>query len=105
LRPKIFDYLDVAEMRNILLFVGIVFVLYTCSKNQDSPKTASSYSYSASHNGPTAQFGNYPCTIDCSGHQAGYDWAELNGIDDEYDCTGNSISFIEGCRQYVDENN
>jgi len=46
----------------------------------------------------------YPCTVDCSGHEAGYDWAEANDIDDESDCTGNSQSFIEGCMAYVEEN-
>ena len=26
-------------------------------------------------------FGGYACTRDCSGHEAGYRWAEMNGID------------------------
>jgi len=29
-----------------------------------------------------ALFGGYECTKDCSGHAAGYDWAEEHGIDD-----------------------
>jgi hypothetical protein len=49
-------------------------------------------------------FGNYECTEDCSGHQAGYDWAERKGIDDTDNCSGNSNSFIEGCYAYVEEN-
>lgn len=49
-------------------------------------------------------FGRYECTDDCSGHEAGYNWAEENGIEDEGDCGGNSNSFIEGCRAYVEEN-
>jgi len=49
-------------------------------------------------------FKGYACTVDCSGHEAGYQWAEDNGIDDESDCTGNSQSFIEGCIAYVEEN-
>ncbi|WP_273430520.1 hypothetical protein [Chitinibacter tainanensis] len=49
------------------------------------------------------QFGTYRCTDDCSGHQAGYDWAEQQGIDDENDCTGNSESFIDGCKQFIEE--
>lgn len=44
-----------------------------------------------------------PCTIDCSGHEAGYEWAEENGIDDPDDCDGKSDSFIEGCRSYAEE--
>lgn len=50
------------------------------------------------------EFKGYQCTVDCSGHEAGYKWAEENGIDDVEDCTGDSNSFIEGCKAYVEEN-
>lgn len=49
-------------------------------------------------------FNGYDCTEDCSGHEAGYNWAEENDISDEYDCDGNSNSFNEGCMAYVEEN-
>ena len=49
-------------------------------------------------------FNGYECTEDCSGHEAGYNWAEENGIYDEYECDGNSNSFNEGCISYVEEN-
>ena len=49
-------------------------------------------------------FNVYPCTQDCSGHQAGYRWAEENGITDPDECGGNSQSFIEGCQSYAEEN-
>lgn len=49
------------------------------------------------------EFHGYPCTEDCSGHEAGYRWAEENDIDDTDDCDGNSQSFIEGCEAYVEE--
>lgn len=52
---------------------------------------------------PPLQFHGYSCTDDCSGHEAGYEWAEENGIDDPDDCGGNSDSFIEGCQAYADE--
>ena len=48
-------------------------------------------------------FGGNPCTDDCSGHEAGYAWAEENGIDDPDSCGGNSQSFIEGCQTYAEE--
>jgi hypothetical protein len=48
-------------------------------------------------------FKGYECTEDCSGHEAGYNWAEENGIEDAGDCRGNSQSFIEGCISYVEE--
>jgi hypothetical protein len=49
------------------------------------------------------KFHGYDCTVDCSGHEAGYQWAEDHGIDDPEDCGGNSNSFIEGCRAYAEE--
>lgn len=42
------------------------------------------------------------CIGDCSGHRAGYEWAEENGISSESDCDGNSDSFNEGCVNYVE---
>lgn len=49
-------------------------------------------------------FNGYECTEDCSGHEAGYNWAEENDISDVYDCDGNSNSFNEGCEAYVEDN-
>lgn len=45
----------------------------------------------------------YGCTQDCSGHEAGWSWAEENGVTDPYDCGGNSMSFQEGCMAYAEE--
>ena len=50
-----------------------------------------------------SDFHGYPCTGDCSGHEAGYDWAERNGIADPDECGGNSDSFVEGCQAYGEE--
>lgn len=49
------------------------------------------------------QFHGDTCTVDCSGHEAGYEWAESRGITNPDDCTGNSNSFIEGCQSYAEE--
>lgn len=51
-----------------------------------------------------AEFHGYPCTKDCSGHKAGYEWAQRRGITDPDECGGNSNSFIEGCRAWAQEN-
>ncbi|MCT2578551.1 MULTISPECIES: hypothetical protein [unclassified Mesorhizobium] len=48
-------------------------------------------------------FHGYDCTDDCSGHEAGYDWAARNDIIDERDCDGDSQSCNEGCQAYVEE--
>ncbi|MCD7037025.1 hypothetical protein LRQ11_03770 [Pseudomonas sp. MAFF 311095] len=49
-------------------------------------------------------FDGNPCLGDCSGHQAGYDWAEQNDVDDESSCSTPSASFNQGCESYVEEN-
>lgn len=54
------------------------------------------------HGSGSLQYKGYACVVDCSGHEAGYEWAEENGIDDPDDCDGNSESFIEGCRSYAE---
>jgi hypothetical protein len=41
------------------------------------------------------------CTEDCSGHEAGFDWARDEGVTDSSDCSGSSQSFVEGCEAYV----
>lgn len=42
----------------------------------------------------------YGCTEDCGGHEAGYQWAQENGITHPDDCYSHSPSFEEGCRSY-----
>jgi hypothetical protein len=41
------------------------------------------------------------CTEDCSGHDAGYDWARDHDVTDPSDCSGRSQSFVEGCETYA----
>ena len=48
-------------------------------------------------------FHGYECETDCSGHEAGYNWASANDIYDEYYCSSDSESFNEGCRIFVEE--
>jgi len=50
-------------------------------------------------------FGGNSCVDNCEGHRAGYEWAEQNDIQSEEDCSGNSSSFEEGCRTYVEDPN
>jgi hypothetical protein len=43
------------------------------------------------------------CTDDCSGHEAGFQWAQDNDVTDSSECGGNSDSFIEGCEAFAQE--
>lgn len=47
----------------------------------------------------------YDCINNCEWHQAWYDWAEKNEINDLDDCDTNSNSFNEWCTEYVEEKN
>lgn len=101
-----------------LWIVGIVVGLWILSGEKNgSSRTTTTYNpssqpyyqpqpayqppISSTYSPPT--FMGYSCTDDCSGHEAGYNWAEENGIDDPDDCGGNSDSFIEGCQAYAEE--
>lgn len=44
----------------------------------------------------------YGCTDDCSGHEAGWEWAAQNNVTDASDCGGNSVSFEEGCQAFAE---
>ncbi len=72
----------------IALICGISFLVYLSS---DRGRYSS------------GTFHGYSCTKDCSGHKAGYAWAERKGITDPDDCGGKSQSFIKGCRAYAEE--
>lgn len=50
-------------------------------------------------------FGGYDCSDDCSGHAAGYRWAEAHNVTSEVGCPlrGNAVSFYEGCLVYVED--
>jgi len=47
--------------------------------------------------------GSGACTQDCSGHEAGWRWAQVHHINDPDRCGGNSESFIEGCRAFAQD--
>lgn len=59
--------------------------------------------------GTDRTFGGYECTVDCSGHKAGYEWAEQKGITSTRACENvllkypNRTSFSEGCMAFVED--
>lgn len=52
---------------------------------------------------PVKRFRGEPCTTDCSGHQAGYEWARRHGIEHPDDCGGTSPSFVAGCQVFASQ--
>lgn len=80
--------------------VAFFFFANADSKNKAPEKAVPTPSVHA----PLAPtFGGYSCAEDCSGHEAGYQWAEEQGISNPDDCGGDSVSFEEGCRAYAEE--
>lgn len=67
--------------------------------NNDNDEDAASDEDDQANPEPPRFMGS-PCTDDCSGHEAGYQWAEEKDIDDPDDCSGNSNSFVEGCKAF-----
>jgi hypothetical protein len=41
------------------------------------------------------------CTVDCSGYDAGYNWAKQHDIDDDDYCPNGNKPFYDGCSAYV----
>jgi hypothetical protein len=43
------------------------------------------------------------CIEDCSDHEAGYDWAMEQGVEDPEKCAGKSVTFMQGCLEFAEE--
>lgn len=93
----------------IVALVGVG--LYFENRSSDTERRANSASEATGDaRGDDPQpntFAGYECTEDCSGHEAGYAWAEEQGVSDGEKCDAagdhsNSPSFAEGCHAYVD---
>lgn len=97
-----------------LTIVSLALLVAACgtseAETEDSDKEVAGETYDEydtrrdSLDGSRGTFRGQGCTVNCSGHEAGYAWAEEKGITDPDDCGGNSWSFIEGCQAYAEEN-
>ncbi len=95
-----------------LAIIGVfAVVLYFSTEHSEDEKGGKSNSQSIgdpeSSEANPREFAGYECTVNCSGHEAGYNWAEEHDISDGDDCDAagehsNSPSFAEGCHAYVD---
>ncbi len=68
----------------------------SCPSGSNPHVTVQSEDITAAQGTPT--FVDDPCTSDCGGNEAGYNWAKVHGINDDADCetageTSNSPSF------------
>lgn len=80
--------------------------LYESDADTSGSKGDETYAEYDTRRGATASPGDvagFGCTQDCSGHDAGFQWAEEHSVTDESECGGNSWSFQEGCAAYARE--
>lgn len=95
----------------VILLVAITILVYYWNLKPSGDNARYSQPSSLNEINRSTSYSRYPsntfrsnnCTDDCSGHEAGYQWAEEHDIDDPDECDGNSDSFIEGCRSYAEE--
>jgi hypothetical protein len=104
----------VSTPRTLLIVCAIIVwaaVIHFGNSSGEKEHRISSISEDATDNGSyhtrPNTFASYECTQGCSGHEAGYAWAEEHDISDGEDCVtagehSNSPSFSEGCHAYVD---
>jgi hypothetical protein len=92
----------------LAFFAVVGGVIYFARHNGDgSPAGSTSQPIETNSDERRQEFDGYDCTEGCSGHEAGYRWAEDHSISDGNDCDAagehsNSPSFAEGCQAYVD---
>ena len=89
----------------ILIATAIGWLIAVSANHSTSSDSSSSSvrNYNDTAEPEADTFHGYECTDDCSGHEAGYQWAEENGICDENFDGGNSESFAEGVRAFADD--
>jgi hypothetical protein len=84
-------------------FVFAIFVFGEQTSTTNANPKRSSFSHSAGNSSLNQSYKGYWCTDDCSGHEAGYEWALKKDIRDPDECSGMSQSFVEGCQAFAEE--
>jgi len=96
------------NFKRIFIIVGIFFVLFSLllifTSNQEGGFESSTPVKTLSKCYVVPAPEPWVCTGDCSGHQAGYNWAKQKSLSNPSGCDGGkSLSFREGCEFYVQE--
>lgn len=94
-----------ATKGTIALFTGIGAVALLQPSQPPRPTYAQAL-HIAQNEADTATYvevaGSEACSDDCSGHEAGFQWAKENGVTQDWDCPSTrSKSFSEGCDAYA----
>jgi hypothetical protein len=88
----------------IVLFTGTIWVVNNIQPVNEKSSQVEQITPADPQGDYYLENGSSDCTIDCSGHEAGYQWAEDNDVCDPDFDGGNSESFAEGVREYAYDN-
>jgi hypothetical protein len=108
-----FDYDTLGAVIGVIIFIGIPFLIliWSSGRNTTTPSRDTTYEEWRSEQRQNEadrinqlheqELEGYGCTSDCSGHQAGYQWAQANNVCEPNYSGGNSQSFNEGVRVWA----
>lgn len=95
----------------VVIFFG--WLIFSGTNDSSSDNSSDIYESSTVENDYESveepqEFNGYECSDDCSGHEAGYNWADENDICSEYGYgdeyyDSSSDSFNEGVTSYIEE--
>lgn len=93
-------------MRTPLIALASFLILTACNSTPPTEREIRDWAYDKALEDVSqltfAEVGDASaCTDDCSGHDAGFEFAKSQQIFDEDDCSDENPSFNEGCRAFA----
>jgi hypothetical protein len=101
------DSLSVSDAtKGTLLILGPLAAIALVTSCADNRTTYSQAAEIAHDNASLVSYrdvaGTADCTSNCSGHEAGFEWARENGVTQAWDCpSSGNRSFLEGCDAFA----
>jgi hypothetical protein len=84
----------------IIIIIAIIWGLYAIFSDDNSSGSSYESDYDSSYDSDCSNLEPENPYSSGTGHYAGYEWAENKGVSS---CGGNSDSFIEGCEEYLSQ--
>ena len=89
-------------MRNVGLLILALLTLESCRDAPTYQKASEIAHEQIADLSYVDVAGKSDCTSDCSGHNAGFEWARENGVTESWDCpSSGNPSFVEGCEAFA----
>jgi hypothetical protein len=88
-----------------VLACAVALSLAACSRDEPTDEAMDQAYENADEQLSDANYedvaGTSQCTEDCSGHDAGFEWARDHEVTDSSECGGDSQSFVDGCEEFA----